>query len=529
MTLHGSARTCLAGLLFVLGAHVPVPRICAQAPATPAGSFTAGPVYTGVDGLDAPRYPEIDVVLRNTAGRVPQASDLEVVPEGGTGRAASAVRRFDQTGYGIQSIMAIDSSGSMRGGPLAILRDSLFQFVSEARPEDKVGVLSFANDTRWEVPFDASRETLRDRLRKLTGRGTETHLYDALLEALDDFSATPVRRELIVISDGHDEGSHHTLDDVIAAARQRHIPVDAIGLTRSSPLYLQTLRRLAQATGGNFQQAQSDSDLQALVSSSIATMKAQPVATFNVKGVPRDGEEHSLSIRWIPFNAIADVSIPALAAEGWTGRLLDRLPGRRVLYALGAGVVLLLALGTWLLLRRKQRPVAEAASMPPPQPNKPPQVTGIASPVPVPHRSSESPGDAVRAEPAGISGVSQKPPPGSPSAGRTVIAGFFDPGADGVLGVLEVLEGPLAGQHIPVTSAQFWIGALPGNQLALAGDATLSGHHACLYFENRTWMVHDNASTNGTFLNGQRCTGRTPLHSGDELRMGQTTFRVARA
>jgi hypothetical protein len=49
-------------------------------------------------------------------------------------------------------------------------------------------------------------------------------------------------------------------------------------------------------------------------------------------------------------------------------------------------------------------------------------------------------------------------------------------------------------------------------------------HCAVLVHHDRTCEVHDTASKNGTFLNGTRISGPTPLRSGDEIRICNRQF-----
>jgi len=88
----------------------------------------------------------------------------------------------------------------------------------------------------------------------------------------------------------------------------------------------------------------------------------------------------------------------------------------------------------------------------------------------------------------------------------------------------------LAGKVFLMTKPDFSVGTLPGNDLALAGDLTISGSHLRFYWENATLIVEDNHSTNGTWLNRQRLpAGRHALKPGDEIGLGQTFLVVERA
>ncbi len=53
-------------------------------------------------------------------------------------------------------------------------------------------------------------------------------------------------------------------------------------------------------------------------------------------------------------------------------------------------------------------------------------------------------------------------------------------------------------------------------------DPFASGHHALIYPKESRYMVRDNNSKNGTFLNGKRIHRETELNKGDEILIGST-------
>ena len=63
---------------------------------------------------------------------------------------------------------------------------------------------------------------------------------------------------------------------------------------------------------------------------------------------------------------------------------------------------------------------------------------------------------------------------------------------------------------------------------AIAGDLEISRRHARIRrVAGDTFVVQDESSANGTFVNGDRIEGPHPLRPGDELRIGSTVFVVA--
>ncbi len=67
------------------------------------------------------------------------------------------------------------------------------------------------------------------------------------------------------------------------------------------------------------------------------------------------------------------------------------------------------------------------------------------------------------------------------------------------------------------------------NNTIVIEDPFASTEHAVLTFRGRSWYLEDRASTNGTFVNGSRVEGVSPLGFGDELQVGMARLRLERA
>jgi predicted component of type VI protein secretion system len=67
------------------------------------------------------------------------------------------------------------------------------------------------------------------------------------------------------------------------------------------------------------------------------------------------------------------------------------------------------------------------------------------------------------------------------------------------------------------------IGRRPGNEVALAWDKQVSAVHAQLEHLAGEWLIADEGlSRNGTFVNGERLSGRRRLRDGDSIGVGET-------
>ncbi len=80
------------------------------------------------------------------------------------------------------------------------------------------------------------------------------------------------------------------------------------------------------------------------------------------------------------------------------------------------------------------------------------------------------------------------------------------------------------GQDIPVKpkQGQFFIGRDPKSDLPINSEL-VSKRHAIIVQEANGWMLYDNDSTNGTFVNGQRIAQHL-LRSGDQVRIGPAVY-----
>jgi len=89
---------------------------------------------------------------------------------------------------------------------------------------------------------------------------------------------------------------------------------------------------------------------------------------------------------------------------------------------------------------------------------------------------------------------------------------------------LVAIQGPRMGQVYDIEVGETTIGREESNSVAFPDDSTVSRRHARLVSDGGAFTIHDEGSSNGTFVNGVKVTEQA-LNPGDEIQIGTTKLR----
>jgi hypothetical protein len=89
-------------------------------------------------------------------------------------------------------------------------------------------------------------------------------------------------------------------------------------------------------------------------------------------------------------------------------------------------------------------------------------------------------------------------------------------------GAAVVLQDQAGRQRIVQVGERLAIGRLPDSDVALVWDDEVSRHHAHIARTADGWVLVDDSSRNGSYVNGERVADRSVLNDGDVLRFGDT-------
>jgi tight adherence protein B len=216
--------------------------------------------------VDTSAYPTIRATVVSSAGPT-------VVP-GLTENGAPVVGLQSRNlGRGKAVVLAVDTSRSMKGKPLADAIKAARGFIDSKPSADAISVIEFGPRPIVLSGFSTATIDADAAMRNMQLAGRQgTALYDAVELAANNLASSAYAgRVCIVLTDGRDVSSSATLRAVIAAAHNAGVAIYPIGIegTGFDP---SVLEQLAAETGGEYHAASSTSALGAVYTSIAAEL-----------------------------------------------------------------------------------------------------------------------------------------------------------------------------------------------------------------------------------------------------------------
>jgi VWFA-related protein len=161
-----------------------------------------------------------------------------------------SISHFTSEDIPLELIVAIDISGSMTPA-MPKLRTAVKQFLADVPPKNQVTLLGF-NDTIFTPTRRATDPAERAKAVDRLAAWGSTALYDAILRGVEMLGRQVGRKALVVFSDGEDQGSHATINDVERRLQSSDVTLYMIAQGRGVTLdpLKRVMERLVQPTGG---------------------------------------------------------------------------------------------------------------------------------------------------------------------------------------------------------------------------------------------------------------------------------------
>ena len=197
--------------------------------------------------------------------------------------------------------LIVDNSGSMRT-KRGRVEASAVALVKASNPQDEVFIVNFNDEAFLDQPFTSDIKELERGLAKIDSRGG-TAMRDAIRMSIDYLKENGKRdkKVLVVVTDGDDNNSSGTLENLVKAAQQSEVLIYTVGLLaeeerREAKRATRALNAIAEATGGKSYYPKELKDVDGVCQQVAHDIRSQYILEYNPKNPALDGSFRQIRV-----------------------------------------------------------------------------------------------------------------------------------------------------------------------------------------------------------------------------------------
>jgi Ca-activated chloride channel family protein len=198
--------------------------------------------------------------------------------------------------------LVVDNSGSMKSKRPEVIT-AVLAFAHSSNPQDEMFVVNF-NDTvtlglPQSTPFTDQPSQLKLALSGINAGG-RTALYDAISYALEHLKqGSHDKKALVVVSDGGDNASKHTLSEIMALVAKSDAMIYTVGLfdPEDPDRNPHALMELAKAAGGEAFLPESPKDVVSICERVALEIRSQYAVAYISSNKKQDGTYRSITVK----------------------------------------------------------------------------------------------------------------------------------------------------------------------------------------------------------------------------------------
>jgi Ca-activated chloride channel family protein len=227
-----------------------------------------------------------------------EKDDFQIYEDG----VLQPIKHFSHADIPVTVGLVIDNSGSMRPKRHDVIAAAL-AFARSSNSQDQMFVVNFNERVSFglpgTIPFTDQVAQLEVALSRTNSDG-QTALYDAVAAGLDHLKrGNRDKKVLIVISDGGDNTSKHTLPQIMAMARRSDAIIYTIGIfdEQDEDRNPHVLKQLAKDTGGEVFLPESLKDLAPVCERIARDIRNQYTLAYVPTNRKRDGTYRAIQVK----------------------------------------------------------------------------------------------------------------------------------------------------------------------------------------------------------------------------------------
>jgi Ca-activated chloride channel homolog len=222
--------------------------------------------------------------------------------ENGVQQPIKSVKREDVP---VSIGLIIDNSGSMRD-KRAKVEAAALALVKDSNPDDEVFIVNFNDEAFLDNPhgkdFTSDIDEMKEALTRIDSRGG-TAMRDAIRMSIDHLKekAHKDKKVLVVVTDGNDNSSMISLENLVRASQQSEVLIYAVGLLsdeerREAKRAERALDELAVATGGETFFPKDLSDVDRICHQVARDIRSQYTIQYSPTNAAMDGTYRQIKV-----------------------------------------------------------------------------------------------------------------------------------------------------------------------------------------------------------------------------------------
>lgn len=308
-----------------------------------------------IDQIVSSRYPEIDayVVVRDSKGALVQGlapglfkyrvDSMEV-------NIKAEVTPFSLREFPVDYTILFSNSGIMDGEPLDFQKNAILQFIDTMRPIDSLSLYTIGEEAS-PVFEELKKEAIDVALvNKVTVTTEQPRVYDSTINVVRKVSRhTTPRKVIIVISDGRDQNSRFTKEQLLSVLSETGLPLYSIGIRVLGSQSLSNLNEMSDTTGGAYLYASRFSNIPENLKKISEIINQCYLINLRIRGVRADGMPHYLEVTVDERDSYGKGEKTFIAVKNPIPKWL------KILFVVLVVLVLLICIILWILHRIRTR------------------------------------------------------------------------------------------------------------------------------------------------------------------------------
>lgn len=205
----------------------------------------------------------------------------------------TVTKHSDSENY-LYLVFSVDSSKSISKKFLTCIKSSAREIAGSIGSKDKIAVYQFDDSVILLNSFSQSTAEIVKNINSIERQGKKTLLYDSIYDSIELFDTVKqINKKVIVFTDGKDEGSSVSEEDIIKFARNAMIPIYFICCKDSKNI--RSMANISKRTGGKLIYSNSN-DVPGMYRTMMSVMKNRYTVTYPSK-LKTDGMNHRIEVR----------------------------------------------------------------------------------------------------------------------------------------------------------------------------------------------------------------------------------------